>query len=597
MDDARLKELTFKYFMGMLSPSEEGLLQELLRDPDHQALFVKEARTFSVLHEWAAEQLQEQERIQSARRTTRRTFERSSARGIPPWLLTAAALLVAIGVVLIMLSSGSENAPGGRTSIASERSKSREETARNEAERRLAEIEQERRKIQKKESSSDRKPEAAVEEAKRQALAELDERKARIEEELRKAISSGPRENPPSTPPQTPQPEPSSGAKPPQDVRPPAPGSTQLAVAVVERVDGDVRVAGAAGNAPAKAGQQLLAGQGIETIGPGSAATIVFADKTRIDVSGSSVLGDFFETERPGKGKRVRVTRGSMTAHVAKQPAGQPMLLSSPQAEAFVLGTSLRLVVDPAEKGSTRLDVTEGKVELKRLVDGKTVLVESGHYAVATVGADLLAKSLPATLVFGGAAGKCEDSFIYGAPGFENYNYGAREALRSSDGPEGFALLLRFPNLVGSKAGLVPPRSTISSAMLRFKAQNPGVAAQVPAKIYRALKPWKEGRGDGTGSRSGEATWKAAQQGALAWEIPGAAGSTDRSPEIGGAPPTVDAAGFVAFDITPALQAWVNGEANYGLIVTCQSSWDFVVSSSKDKTPANRPQLSVTFSK
>jgi len=97
-------------------------------------------------------------------------------------------------------------------------------------------------------------------------------------------------------------------------------------------------------------------------------------------------------------GKSLTLVRGVLTADVRKQPADQPMVITTPQGEATVLGTKLRLTVEPDEKGSTRLEVEEGKVRLKRLVDGKTVGVDSGHFAVAGVTPTEF-KSLPASLL------------------------------------------------------------------------------------------------------------------------------------------------------------------------------------------------------
>src|SRR5436190_5194527 len=594
MDEKTLKELTFKYFMGTLSSSEKTVLQTLLQDPDHQAFFVKEARTFSVLHEWAAEQLQEPERITRRKKLTRRGSVQSVSRRLRPWLVAAAALLIAIAGATVLLRSGP-----GQTPIGADRSKGPTEPARKEAEKRLAAIEQERRKIQEAKGPSDQTPDPAKEEERRRALAELEARKSRIEEELRKAVASAPKENPPVLPPAPQPPGPTPEPKSPGD-RSPAVLPTQVAAAVVERVEGEVHLVTASGKSPVKPGQQLLAGQGVETIGAKGFAVLVFGDKTRVEVSGDSAVGNVFEAETSGagaKGKRLQVTRGTIFARVAKQALGQPLVISSSQAELYVLGTSLHLTVDPGEKGSTRLDVSDGKVELKRLFDGKSVMVESGHYAVASAGVDLVAKSLSATAVFGGASGTLESAYIYGYPGFENANYGAIETLRASDGSQGFILLLRVPNLIGSKPGQVPPRSTVVSALLKFKVQSAGPQSAVAPKIYRSLKLWKEGGGDGTGSTRGEATWKAAQQGILNWELAGAAGTTDRSPELGTAEMVVDAAGFVVFDIAPALQAWANGEPNYGLILMARGPYEFVVSSSRDKTSANRPSLTVTFSR
>src|SRR5207249_1387628 len=173
------------------------------------AFFLREARTFSVIHEWAAEQLQEQERISRRTRSTRRVSVRPVSRRLRPWLVAAAALLIGIAGATAVLRFGP-----GQAQIVAGRPKGPAEAARREAEKRPAEIEQERRKIQEADGPSDRRPDPAKEEEHRRALAELEARKSRIEEELRKAIASAPKENPP-VPPRTPQspeqtPEPNS---------------------------------------------------------------------------------------------------------------------------------------------------------------------------------------------------------------------------------------------------------------------------------------------------------------------------------------------------------------------------------------------------
>ena len=101
---------------------------------------------------------------------------------------------------------------------------------------------------------------------------------------------------------------------------------------------------------------------------------------------------EIFEREDEGKGtrgKRLYLSKGRVSATVARQPEGQPFILSTPHGEARVLGTTLRLTVEAAPAGGlTRLEVVEGKVRLQRR-DGKAVDVTSGHLAVAADGVDL----------------------------------------------------------------------------------------------------------------------------------------------------------------------------------------------------------------
>jgi hypothetical protein len=115
-----------------------------------------------------------------------------------------------------------------------------------------------------------------------------------------------------------------------------------------------------------------------------------FPDGTRLDVWAETTLDSVAEAE----GQRVVLSRGRVSAQVAPQKAGRSMALVTPHAEARVLGTTLRILIEPGDAGSTRLEVTEGKVSLKRLSDGKAVDVPSGHFAVAAAGIELAPRPL-----------------------------------------------------------------------------------------------------------------------------------------------------------------------------------------------------------
>ena len=79
-------------------------------------------------------------------------------------------------------------------------------------------------------------------------------------------------------------------------------------------------------------------------------------------------------------GKLFDLDLGKLEATVARQSPFRPMLISTPQAKARVVGTRFTLTV---MTNSTRLDVMEGKVRFTRLSDEKFVQVTAGHYAVA----------------------------------------------------------------------------------------------------------------------------------------------------------------------------------------------------------------------
>ncbi|HVR85149.1 MAG TPA: FecR domain-containing protein, partial [Planctomycetota bacterium] len=221
----------------------------------------------------------------------------------------------------------------------------------------------------------------------------------RIEQELREAAQLAKKTAPPAP------------AQPPQEGKPqsaPAAlsqGTTQAALAKVEEVAGDAFVVTKDGKSPATVGVDLIAGQGLETGGGASRIVLRLTDKTRVDLGPDSVLAEL----KLDSGKRIALTRGTVRAVVAKQPKGEPLIFTTPHGQATVVGTTLRLYVDPDPKKGTRLEVEEGKVELKNLA-GKTVMVESGHYAVAAVGVELVARvggsltTSEGTWTFGGLA-------------------------------------------------------------------------------------------------------------------------------------------------------------------------------------------------
>lgn len=196
-------------------------------------------------------------------------------------------------------------------------------------------------------------------------------------------------------PPVKPAAEPPAPPVPPPTPIPPAPApeaprpTTVAVVATLERMEGEVLV----GKAPAKAGQPIRHGDALETRGARSWALISFPDKTRVELEGETLVRELLDREQ-ARGRRLFIDRGAVRADVAKQPAGLPMVFDSPHGEARVLGTTLRVAADPDPKKGTRLEVEEGKVELRNAA-GRTVMVESGFFAVAAVGLAPSARRMP----------------------------------------------------------------------------------------------------------------------------------------------------------------------------------------------------------
>src|SRR5204862_8004218 len=86
-----------------------------------------------------------------------------------------------------------------------------------------------------------------------------------------------------------------------------------------------------------------------------------------------------------GRGKEAFLARGHLAAQVTTQPAGRPMLITTPHAEAAVVGTRFALTV---EARATRLDVEQGAVELGRLSGGTPVVVRAAEHALVNEGTD-----------------------------------------------------------------------------------------------------------------------------------------------------------------------------------------------------------------
>jgi hypothetical protein len=113
----------------------------------------------------------------------------------------------------------------------------------------------------------------------------------------------------------------------------------------------------------------------LKTVGPSSRVTMVFNDGTRVDLDGGTVLD-----LRPSKDNaRVLLENGSLKSEIRKQAKNRSFVFSTPEAEAIVVGTKLRLAVSGH---STRLEVFEGEVQFRRIHDSAEVRVRAGEFAV-----------------------------------------------------------------------------------------------------------------------------------------------------------------------------------------------------------------------
>ncbi len=130
-----------------------------------------------------------------------------------------------------------------------------------------------------------------------------------------------------------------------------------------------------------------LAGGTIEGLAPDSWFELEFRDGSTVTISGASVL-TFADLGQ----KQLRLREGRLSANVATQPPGKPMLIHTRSAVLRVLGTQFDVEADLA---TTVLSVSEGKVRLKRLSDGSEVDVPARHHITTDTDDDLLPVLVP----------------------------------------------------------------------------------------------------------------------------------------------------------------------------------------------------------
>jgi len=185
---------------------------------------------------------------------------------------------------------------------------------------------------------------------------------------------------------------------------------------------------------------------------PGNVTAVIgyAPEQTRITL----LPGTEFKLTTLSRGKLFDLGMGKLEASVARQSPFHPMILSTPQSKARVVGTKFTLTVTT---NATRLDVTEGKVRFTRLSDEQFVLVTAGHYAVAASDYELAA--LPAT-------GKILREWWTMSGSFDSHSFiGLMSNPKFPDHPDGWDYLVHFetPRNWGTNYGasvcgyLLPP--------------------------------------------------------------------------------------------------------------------------------------------
>lgn len=385
----------------------------------------------------------------------------------------------------------------------------------------------------------------------------------------------------PETPPPAPKPE---VPKPPTP-KPEVPRATRVAAATVEAAFGRAFAVDDGARLPLKKGDILLEGQSLFTWGVRSRVEVKFGDETRLQLHGNTALREVSAgKDAPGsrEGKRFRIERGSLTARVPRQPRLRPMIIDTPRGEVKILGTTLRLHVDPSR---TRLEVMDGRVRLTRKKDRKFIQVNTGQYAVAAEGVPLRTETLVMTRTYQDGAfpwpdfGGTEDTFIF--DGKSDRKFGSGRMLEIG-GPS-LAGLFRW-NLSD-----IPRGSKVEAASLSFRVGSDFPRGGAGFRLYEIKRPWVEG----------EANWKVYAKNRR-WQRAGAEGSLDRGSRVLGVLATGDGHNCVAQLNAAGLavvQSWIrNPSRNNGIVLVGDGTNKVIVlASSESPGHGERPALKLRY--
>jgi hypothetical protein len=384
-----------------------------------------------------------------------------------------------------------------------------------------------------------------------------------------------PKVEPPAPPTPPPAPEPPPKEREP-DTRPAEPPKiARPVVALLGRIQGDVKVTSPAGRRPAVAGAGIAADEGLESAGH---AVVEFPDGSHVEVGPDTVLARLVD----GQGRRgLELTRGTLSATVVKQPAGRAVSVTTAHAEVTVLGTQFTVA---ALADAARIEVREGRVLVRRLPDGASLEVTAGHVAVAAKGVKLESKPILATRDFqdGPTYSGTRDTSISGAEPARAF--GAQETLEvDGDEVEG----KKIYGLLKWDLSEIPPGAIVKSAVLTLTVADASLG--VGYSLYEMKRAWSEA----------EATWRLAASG-QPWSAAGARSPRDRGAEVLGtmAP---RAKGELRVLLNPAaeavLQSWIRTPgSNHGFIIANDSNTDgFKFYSRESSHLDRRPRLTITY--
>ena len=130
-----------------------------------------------------------------------------------------------------------------------------------------------------------------------------------------------------------------------------------------------------------------LDGGTIEGVAPDSWFELEFNDGSTAMIAGPSML-TFSDLGQ----KELHLRRGSLSASVVPQSEGKPMLIHTHSAVLTVLGTRFEV---EAELDFTAVHVNEGRIQVERLSDGRTIEVPAKHRVFVSSDGEMSATPVP----------------------------------------------------------------------------------------------------------------------------------------------------------------------------------------------------------
>jgi ferric-dicitrate binding protein FerR (iron transport regulator) len=170
-------------------------------------------------------------------------------------------------------------------------------------------------------------------------------------------------------------------------LRRPLESETGKSRAFVLTASPDARVQRGGSSFALRAEMALEAGDRLTTAENGSVKIGFADDPTRLELKGLAQL----HLVAGGKSKRFELLKGELEASVAPQTEGDPLSVTTLQAELRVRDARLRLL---AAADFSRLEVRKGTVRFARRSDRKEIEVPADHFAISGKDAEFVAQAL-----------------------------------------------------------------------------------------------------------------------------------------------------------------------------------------------------------